>query len=101
MPYIPLVQRMKVLPWAAVKRINPETPGELNYVITSIILRYLAKYVISYARFNEVMGVLESIKQELYRREVAPYEDKKIMDNGDIYGTKESTLRVRGGTADP
>jgi len=31
------------------------------------------------------MGVLECIKQEFYRRAVAPYEDKKKEENGDVY----------------
>jgi hypothetical protein len=30
------------------------------------------------------MGVLESAKLELYRRKIAPYEDDKIAENGDV-----------------
>ena len=29
-------------------------------------------------------GVLENIKQEFYRRVALPYEEKKIIENGDI-----------------
>jgi hypothetical protein len=29
-------------------------------------------------------GVLENIKQEFYRRAAAPYEDRKINQNGDV-----------------
>jgi len=39
----------------------------------------------SYAELNEVIGVLECAKQELYRRVVAPYEDGKAKINGDVY----------------
>jgi len=31
-----------------------------------------------------MIGVLECVKQEFYRRKVAPYEDIKIIENGDI-----------------
>jgi hypothetical protein len=31
-----------------------------------------------------ITGVLENIKQEYYRRVAEPYEDKKIIENGDI-----------------
>jgi hypothetical protein len=31
-----------------------------------------------------VTGVLENIKQEFYRRIASQYEDKKILENGDI-----------------
>lgn len=55
--------------------------GELNYVI-SMILKNL--YQPNYYNYNRAIGVLESVKQEYYRRVVAPYEDKKIDINGDI-----------------
>jgi len=62
-----------------------ETSGELNYVITKIILEYLYKKGIpKYNNYNEIVGVLECAKQELYRRQIAPYEDIKIKDNGDV-----------------
>jgi hypothetical protein len=31
-----------------------------------------------------ITGVLENIKQEFYRRAASSYEDKKIIENGDI-----------------
>lgn len=55
--------------------------GELNYVI-SMILKGL--YDQSYYDYNRAIGMLESVKQEYYRRNIAPYEDKKIIDNSDI-----------------
>ena len=62
------------------------TAGELNYVITRIVLQHiLMKDEASYAHLNEVLGVLEAIKLELYRRYVAPYEDKKMKENGDVF----------------
>ena len=85
MPYIDYVSRLRVLPTEARKKINPETPGELNFVLTSLILSYLDRTEKKYADYNEIMGVLECIKQELYRRVIAPYEEHKKNDNGDVY----------------
>jgi hypothetical protein len=58
--------------------------GVLNYVITELVLWWLGKSP-NYTRFNEAIGVLECAKLELYRRAVAPYEDQKRKENGDVY----------------
>ncbi len=61
-----------------------ESTGELNYFITNVIMNFLpANY--SYNDLNAVMGVLESVKQEFYRRVVVPYEEQKKKENGDVY----------------
>lgn len=60
-------------------------PGELNYVITKIVLGYLLRKGVRYAYINEAIGAMECSKLELYRRLVAPYEDEKAGDNGDVY----------------
>ena len=62
----------------------PKTAGELNYVLTNIILKYIGEEP-NYQRFNDAIGALEGCKLELYRRKVAPYEDTKIIANGDVY----------------
>jgi hypothetical protein len=67
---------------------EPETAGELNFVVTRLIDRYLGKRGgLSYARINEVIGVLECAKLEAYRRIAAPYEDTKMSESGDVYTT--------------
>ena len=58
--------------------------GELNYCITYLCLKYLKRAGKSYSAFNSIVGVLECAKLEMYRRSVAPYEDIKIKDNGDV-----------------
>ncbi len=60
-------------------------PGELNYAITEMMKNYLERKGVSYTNMNEVIGVLECAKMELYRRMAAPYEDVKIKENGDVY----------------
>ena len=62
-------------------------PGYLNYVITKILVRWLGPNP-NYAKYNEVIGALECVKLELYRRQVAAYEEKKCLINGDVYEDK-------------
>jgi len=59
--------------------------GEINYVITQILLGYVEKMGVRYRHINEVMGAIECAKLELYRRLAGPYEDRKIEENGDVY----------------
>jgi hypothetical protein len=79
MPYIPQDDRE-----ALDAGYVPTTPGELNYLFTSIALEYLEENGTNYQHFNDIIGALEGCKLELYRRHVAPYEDKKIEENGDV-----------------
>lgn len=58
-----------------------EQDGDLNYIVTSIMKML---YKPRYFNYNRALGVLEAIKQEYYRRVVAPYEDGKIKENGDV-----------------
>lgn len=70
---------------------TPHSAGELNYVITREVTRYLERerlqslVGINYQILNDTLGALEGAKQEFYRRVVAPYEDEKIVENGDVY----------------
>lgn len=57
--------------------------GELNYIISKIVTTLFEKKK-NYKQANSLMGVLECVKQEFYRRHVAPYEDSKILENGDL-----------------
>ena len=82
MPYIPKEKRYKLV---CASLENPESSGELNYTITTLCSEYLRLKGVNYTNMNEVIGVLECAKLELYRRVVAPYEDIKIKENGDVY----------------
>ena len=57
--------------------------GNLNYVFSKTI-KELWKNHRCYAHANAIMGVLECVKQEFYRKEVIPYEEEKIKENGEI-----------------
>jgi hypothetical protein len=63
---------------------DAENAGELNFLFTWLALRYWGQNGQNYQAFNDVLGAMEGAKLELYRRHVAPYEDKKIEQNGDI-----------------
>lgn len=53
----------------------------MNYIVTSVMKML---YKPRYFNYNRALGVLEAIKQEYYRRVVAPYEDEKTRKNGDV-----------------
>lgn len=63
--------------------IAPCNAGELNYRITSLVLEYLGENP-GYKSYNEAIGALECAKLELYRRSIVPYENRKIIQNGDL-----------------
>ena len=83
MPYIKQIDRYKFE--QSIQDILDliEYDGEVNYIITRIIDSIYGGN--SYDGLNTAIGVLGCIMQEFYRRRVAPYEDKKIKQNGDVY----------------
>ena len=71
----------------ALRQLESDDPdnnfeGNLNYTFTSIINRV---YNTSYRSINDVVGVLECVKQEFYSRVATPYEKQKAYENGDVY----------------
>ena len=62
-----------------------KTIGELNYMITMLCKNFIAQEGESYTTYNSVMGVLSCSQSEIYRRLIAEYEDKKIIENGDVF----------------
>jgi len=88
MPYIDRKSRMKIDPKIeelskAVTSLGPKILGNLNYSITQLV-RWTANPS-SYADYASLVGMLETMKLEFYRRAVAAYEDEKIKENGDVY----------------
>ncbi len=59
--------------------------GVLNYCISAILNEVLKTRGLNYRNLNELVGVLECAKLELYRRIASPYEDLKIQENGDVF----------------
>ena len=86
MPYIKKPDRERLDPkiQELAQTINPDQrAGELNYSITKLLLAL--KGAGKYKDYNELIGALESAKLEFYRRQVRPYEDEKVRENGDVY----------------
>ena len=59
--------------------------GEINFIISSILNKYMKASNFNYALCNSLIGVLECAKLELYRKVVAEYEEVKISQNGSLY----------------
>jgi hypothetical protein len=53
-------------------------------VISTIAWEYVLGRKLSYTEMQHVIGTLECVKMEMYRRMLSPYEDAKIAENGDI-----------------
>lgn len=81
MPYITKEERNDIHENAEA----PVNPGQLNYVLTQVVLEYFHGNGGRYQQINDILGALEGAKLEFYRRVVAPYEDVKKVDNGDVY----------------
>jgi short subunit dehydrogenase-like uncharacterized protein len=88
MPYIKKERREVLDPGiiSLTKRMSKDmTAGDLNYVITKLILRFNQLHGLSYSTINDIVGVLESAKAEYQRRVVSNYENQKCVDNGEVY----------------
>lgn len=81
MPYIKKDMREYIKSGLAL----PTSAGEVNYKISEIIHTYLIrKGGVNYTNINEVIGILECAKLELYRKLAAGYEDIKQQENGSV-----------------
>lgn len=58
--------------------------GDINFLVSSLLKKYIEIHGENYENYNSLVGVLECIKLELYRRKISPYEDVKMRDNGDV-----------------
>lgn len=56
--------------------------GDINYTFSRILAGLMGSP--NYTKIAMITGVLENIKQEFYRRVASPYENAKILENGDI-----------------
>lgn len=63
---------------------HAETPGELNFLLTTEALDYLDRHGLSYDTINDILGAMTAAQAEFIRRIVNEYEDGKITTNGDL-----------------
>lgn len=91
MPYIKPADRNQLddalssLAAQIVVQENSTQAGILNYSISALFNEVLKTRGLNYRNLNELIGVLECAKLELYRRIASPYEDLKIKENGDVF----------------
>ena len=90
--------RLPLIPGSEVPYIEPDlrrrldagaiatNVGELTYQITSIVCKYRETGgEMHFADHAEIIAALECAKLEYYRRVVEPYENVKIVANGDVF----------------
>lgn len=58
--------------------------GEMNYCIYKLATLVIERIGESYDKLSMCSSAMEHAKLEWYRQRLAPYEDVKIKENGDI-----------------
>jgi len=81
MPYIDPMRRVKLIEF----KEPPQDSTELTFLFCYLINNYMKFKGEKAKHYIDVMGSLETTKSEVYRRLIAPYEDKKIKQNGDVF----------------
>ncbi len=84
MPYIDKKKREQFKDYLDVLGDKIETGGDMNYCFSMICKKFIEKYGENYLNHSECISALEGATLEWYRMRVAPYEDNKIVQNGDL-----------------
>jgi len=92
MPYIKPSRRIVLNELIETLSDHINSAGEFNYAITRLVHDMVERMGLNYATINEVIGVLECVKLELYRMVAAPYENKKREANGHISELDNDTV---------
>ena len=86
MPYIRPEGRPEIDEALARVKKHVASVGDYNYAVTQLaVMHLLSQGTISYTHLNSTYGMLQAATAEFYRRMVAPYEDRKCQENGDVY----------------
>lgn len=82
MPYIKQDERKKMDRIVNLMAIlGVEAKGDLNYILYKFCKHCITP---SYNNFKNYCGELRQCATEIERRILAPYEDEKIKENGDV-----------------
>ena len=85
MPYIPKSEKDRVDKGLLALHLSDiNNAGALNYAVHQVIAKYISQNKDDYQTYNDIIGVLDCAKLELYRRLISDYEDKKILLNKDV-----------------
>jgi len=83
MPYIKPHRRPALDKHLGPLRNAIECPGELAYALYSLCVGQVGE-LDGYEKRRSVVGDLECTKAEFVRKHLAPYEDRKLVENGDV-----------------
>ena len=84
MPYIKRIARKIIDEIVGDAHFSVAANGSLNYFLVKLMLTRRKLEGESYTFYKNYLGELEMAQTEIYRRYVAPYEDKKMRENGDV-----------------
>lgn len=84
MPYVNFDDRGKI----ATTIPDGLSAGQINFIIADIMDQFIGPAP-NYDRINAAIGIMECCKLELYRRIAVPFEDKKMLQNGDVFMERE------------
>jgi len=95
MPYIEQGQRKPIDDLVRLIKFKSDCKiGIFNYLITRFMCSWIKSKGESYTTYNELIGVLEAAKLELYRRLVSKYEDTKLASSGECYDIEPSAPKI-------
>jgi hypothetical protein len=70
---------------ALVKKVKlGRTKGEMNYIVTRLILAWVRTRGINYDTLSDGAAVLNDARDEFVRTMIAPYEQRKREENGEV-----------------
>jgi hypothetical protein len=89
MPYIKKDRRLLLDPAISelkekMRSLDNLSKGDLNYICYSLGLSYIKTKGPSYQNISDAVDGIRGSSTELSRRILDPYEDTKIVENGDI-----------------
>lgn len=84
MPYIPQERRKAFDSNLQELAGSVQNEGELNYCIYKLSCYLAERMGASYTNLSLCSSAMEHAKLEWYRKKLAPYEDEKILEHGDI-----------------
>ena len=84
MPYIKKEKRQEMDENISNLLLQIKSKGDLNYVICELVGRLILSTGISYTNISEKIGAVHDAEQELRRRILSIYEDRKLLENSDV-----------------
>lgn len=84
MPYIKPTRKEVLEPLVDQITQRCDNAGDVTYVIYALAKKWIDLSGMNYKNLSGVVGCMDCAKTEFYRRIVAPYEDEKIKENGDV-----------------